>query len=384
MTNVSIIGIGQTEVKEHWDSSLRHLAWYAIEAALDDAHTTAVDALYVGNMLAPQLSQQNHLGALVADFAGLRGIEATTVEAAEASGGVALRQAILAVQSGLVQTALVVGVEKVTDQTGSPITAAATSGLDADYEAIHGVTPAAIGALMMRRYMHEYGVEVSDFAGFSVNAHGNGAANPLAMFRNRLRAERFTAAPMVAEPVSLFDAAPYADGAAAVIVTSHERAMDMVPNPIRVAGSAVATDTLALHDRHNPLWLKAAEMSAKKAMEQARITTDDVDLFELTDAFTVMAALSLEAAGFAEPGEGWRLAKDEEIGRNGRIPISTFGGLKARGNPLGATGVYQIVEVVRQLRGDAGDNQVTDAQVGMAQILGGSGGTAVTHVLKRE
>jgi acetyl-CoA C-acetyltransferase len=360
------------------------LAWYAIEAALDDAHTTAVDALYVGNMLAPQLSQQNHLGALVADFAGLRGIEATTVEAAEASGGVALRQAILAVQSGLVQTALVVGVEKVTDQTGSPITAAATSGLDADYEAIHGVTPAAIGALMMRRYMHEYGVEVSDFAGFSVNAHGNGAANPLAMFRNRLRAERFTAAPMVAEPVSLFDAAPYADGAAAVIVTSHERAMDMVPNPIRVAGSAVATDTLALHDRHNPLWLKAAEMSAKKAMEQARITTDDVDLFELTDAFTVMAALSLEAAGFAEPGEGWRLAKDEEIGRNGRIPISTFGGLKARGNPLGATGVYQIVEVVRQLRGDAGDNQVTDAQVGMAQILGGSGGTAVTHVLKRE
>ncbi len=384
MTNVSLIGIGQTEVKEHWDSSLRHLAWYAIEAALDDAHTTAVDAVYVGNMLAPQLSHQNHLGALVADFAGLRGIEATTVEAAEASGGVALRQAVLAVQSGLVQTALVVGVEKVTDQTGSPITAAAMSGLDADYEAIHGATPAAIGALMMRRYMHEYGVEVNDFAGFSVNAHGNGATNPLAMFRNRLRAERFTAAPMVADPVSLFDAAPYGDGAAAVIVTGQERAMDMVPSPIRIVGSAVATDTLALHDRNNPLWLKAAEISAQKAMEQAGIGPDDVDLFELTDAFTVLAALSLEAAGFAEAGTGWQLARDGEIARNGRIPISTFGGLKARGNPIGATGVYQVVEVARQLRGDAGENQVVEAQIGMTQILGGSGGTAVTHVLKRD
>jgi acetyl-CoA C-acetyltransferase len=160
--------------------------------------------------------------------------------------------------------------------------------------------------------------------------------------------------------------------------------MDMVPHPIRIVGSAVATDTLALHDRHNPLWLKAAEISAKKAMAQAGIAPDDVDLFELTDAFTVMAALSLEAAGFAERGEGWRLAKEEAIGRNGRIPISTFGGLKARGNPLGATGVYQIVEVARQLRGDAGDNQVADAQIGMAQILGGSGGTAVTHVLKKD
>jgi acetyl-CoA C-acetyltransferase len=384
MTNVSVIGIGQTEVKEHWDSSLRHLAWYAIEAALDDAHTTAVDAVYVGNMLSPQLSQQSHLGALVADFAGLRGVEATTVEAAEASGGMALRQAVLAVQSGLVQTALVVGVEKVTDQTGSPVTAAAMSGLDADYEAIHGATPAAIGALMMRRYMHEHGVEVSDFAGFSVNAHSNGAANPLAMYRNRLKAERFAGAPLVADPVSLFDAAPYGDGAAAVIVTSHERAMDMVPHPIRIAGSAVATDTLALHDRHNPLWLKAAEVSAKKAMEQAGITPDEVDLFELHDAFTVMAALSLEAAGFAEPGEGWQLARDGEIGRSGRIPISTFGGLKARGNPLGATGVYQIVEVTRQLRGDAGDNQVAEARIGLAQVLGGSGGTAVTHVLRRD
>ncbi|MCB9006197.1 MAG: thiolase domain-containing protein [Ardenticatenaceae bacterium] len=381
MNDVSIIGLGQTEVKEMWDTSIRHLAWYAIEAALDDAHISNVDALFVGNMAAGQLSHQMHLGALIADFAGMRGIEAVTVEAADASGGAALRQAVLAVKSGLVETALVVGVEKMTDQVGNSVTAVLSSTLDADYEAIHGLTVAGMGALLMRRYMHEYGLAVDDFANFSVNAHANGADNPLAMFRNRLKAERFGSAPQVATPVSLFDMAPGGDGAAAVLITSHERAQDMVPQPIRIVGSALATDTLALHDRKNMLHLRAAELSAQRAMQAAGVTHDQIDLFELHDSFTVMAALSLEAAGFAAPGEGWQLARDGEIGRNGRIPISTFGGLKARGNPGGATGMYQIVEVARQLRGQAGDNQIADAKVGMAQNLGGSGATAVTHVL---
>ena len=384
MTDVSIIGIGQTDVKEHWDTSIRHLSWYAIEAALDDAHINQVDAIYVGNMLAGQLSNQMHLGALVADFAGLRGIEAVTVEAADASGGAAMRQAVLAVKSGLVETALVVGVEKMTDATGNPVTAALSSTLDADYEAVHGLTVAGMGALLMRRYMHEYGVDVADFAGFSVNAHANGANNPLAMFRNRLKAERFAAAPQVATPVSLFDAAPTGDGAAAIIVTNRERALDMVPQPIQVAGSAIATDTLALHDRKNMLWLKAAEISAQRAMSAANVAHDDIDLFELHDSFTVMAALSLEAAGFAEAGQGYKLAQEDGIGKNGRIPISTFGGLKARGNPGGATGVYQLVEVARQLRGEAGANQIEGAAVGMTQNLGSSGATAVTHILRKE
>jgi acetyl-CoA C-acetyltransferase len=384
MSNVAIIGIGQTDVREHWDTSIRHLAWYAIEAALDDADLSKVDAIYVGNMLAGQLSNQNHLGALVADFSGLRGIEAVTVEAADASGGAALRQAVLAVQSGFVETALVVGVEKITDETGSSVVAALASGLDADYEAIHGLTPAGMGALIMRRYMHEYGVELSDFAGFSVNAHANAAANPRAMYRNRLKPEAFAAATMVAAPVSLFDEAPLGDGAAAVIVTSRERALDMVAQPVHIAGSALATDTLALHDRKNVLWLGAAEKSARKAMEDAGVTAAEIDLFELHDSYTVMAALSLEACGFAERGMGWQLARDGAIGRNGRIPISTFGGLKARGNPVGATGIYQIVEVAQQLRGKAGECQVAEARIGMAQNLGSNGATAVTHVLRIE
>lgn len=382
MTNVSIIGIGQTNVAEHWDTSIRHLAWYAIEAALDNAGTTQIDALFVGNMMAGALSNQDHLGALIADFSGLRGIEAVTVEAADASGGAALRQAVLAVRSGLVKTALVVGVEKVTDKGGTIPEAALSTALDADYEAVHGVTPAALAAMMMRRYMHEYGVGLADFAGFSVNAHANGASNPQAMFRNLLKAERFASGPVVADPVSLFDMAPLGDGAATVIVTDSERAMDMVPKPVRITGSALATDHLGLHDRKNILWLKAAETSSAEAMRQAGVGPEDVDVFECHDSFTIMAALSLEACGFAAPGEGWTLARDGEITRQGRIPISTFGGLKARGNPAGATGVYQVVEVAKQLRGEAGQCQIEGAKIGLAQNLGGTGATAVTHVFE--
>ncbi len=382
MTNVSIIGIGATNVGEHWDTSLRHLAWYAVEEALDNAATTDIDALYVGNMLAGSLSHQDHLGALIADFSGLRGIEAVTVEAADASGGAAIRQAVLAVKSGMVQTALVVGVEKVTDQSGSTPVAALSTAMDADYEAIHGVTPAALAALVMRRYMYEYGRELVDFAGFSVNAHANGSSNPKAMFRNRLKAERFASGPVIADPVSLFDAAPLGDGAAAIIVTSSDRAMDMVPKPVQVSGSALATDRIGLHDRQNLLWLDAAESSARLALSQAGVTTEEIDVFELHDSFTIMAALSLEASGFAEAGQGWQLAQDGQIGRDGSIPISTFGGLKARGNPVGATGVFQVVEVVKQLRDEAGECQVAGAKVGMAQNLGGTGATAVTHVLR--
>jgi acetyl-CoA C-acetyltransferase len=384
MTNTSIIGIGATDVGEHWDTSLRHLAWYAIEEALDNAATTDIDALFVGNMLAGTLSHQDHLGALIADFSGFRGIEAVTVEAADASGAAALRQAVLAVQSGLVRTALVVGVEKVTDQSGSaPVTALSTA-MDADYEAIHGVTPAALAALMMRRYMFEYGLELADFAGFSVNAHANGSSNPKAMFRNQLKPERFASGPVIADPVSLFDAAPLGDGAAAVIVTNSERAKDMVPKPVRIIGSALATDRIGLHDRRNVLWLEAAEKSAEMAMGAAGVTPGDVDLFELHDSFTIMAALSLEACGFAGAGQGWQLARDGQIGRDGQIPISTFGGLKARGNPAGATGVFQAVEVTKQLRGEAGDCQVKSARIGLAQNLGGTGATAVTHVFSLE
>lgn len=380
MRDVSIIGVGQTPVGEHWETGLRHLAQDAVRAALDDAGHPDVDALFVGNMLGGEISRQEHLGALVADFSGLRGVEAVRVEAAGASGGAALRQGVLAVASGHVDVALVLGVEKMTDEIGGDRTAAVQTTLDADFESAQGLTPAAQAALVLRRYLHEYGLELSQLAGFSVNAHANGARNPHAMFRNLLAADRFTRAPMVADPVSLFDAAPDADGAAAVLLAAGEHASDMVPKPIRVTASTVATDTLALHDRPDLLWLTAADASARKAYGQAGIGPEDVDLFELHDAYTILAALSLEACGFAERGHGWQLAADEAIGLESQLPLSTFGGLKARGNPGGATGIYQAVELTLQLRGQAGENQVEGARIGLAQNLGGFGATAVTHI----
>lgn len=384
MRNVSIIGVGQTPVGEQWDISLRDLAQQAVQAALTDAGRGQVDALYVGNTLGCSISGQQHLGALLADFTGMRGIESYTVEAAEAAGGAALHTAWLAVASGAVDVAMALGVEKVTDAVGPARLTAQGSLLDADYETVHGATAAALAALLMRLYMARYSVSLEAFEGFSINAHANGALNPGAMYRNQIKPGFFASAPMVAPPVNLFDGAPDADGAAAVILAPSEMAADMAPQPVRLAGSAVATDALAVHDRTDPLYLAAANLSAGRAFQQAGIGPWDVDLFELHDAFTIISTLTLEACGFADRGEGWRLAVDGRITLDGDLPVSTRGGLKARGNPLGATGIYQVVEGVLQLRGTVGEGQVPEARVALTQNLGSLGATAVTHVLIRD
>lgn len=383
MRDVAIIGVGQTEVGEHWDVSLRHLALQALQASMADAGVTRADALYVGNMLSGELIGQEHLGVLVADFAGLRGIEAFKIEAACASGAAALRIGVVAVAGGLADIVVVVGVEKMTDTLGPDTTTALAMAADADYEAAQGVSFVAINALLMRRYMHEYGYSHQDFAAFAINAHRNGVNNPHAMFRFPVTAERFARAKMICDPINLLDSSPICDGAAAVVLAPAEVARTLSAAPVRVAGSAVGTDTLAVHDRRDALVLDGAVISAHRAYEQAGVGPQDIDLFELHDAFSIMAALSLEAAGFADKGQGLRLAMEGEIGIQGRIPVTTMGGLKARGHPVGATGLYQVVEVVQQLRGLAGANQVPDARIGMAQNIGGSGATVVTHILER-
>ncbi len=383
MRDVSIVGVGQIAVGEHWNLGLRQIALGAIRTALKDAGIEQPDLLVVGNALGGSLSAQNHVATLIADFAGLAGIEAVHVEAADASGGLALRQAYLAVASGAVETALVVGVEKATDRSGSERDTSLATVLDADYEASPGGVPAAMAALLMRRYMHEHNVTLDQFEPFSLNAHANGALNPNAMYRNKMRPGAFAKAPIVADPVNLFDSAPEGDGAAAVILTTTERAVDLVPRPVRIRGSAAATDTLALHNRADMLWLRAANLAAGRALTQAGIMPGDLHLAELHDSYTVLTALQLEALGLAGRGEGCKLAAEGAITRQGRLPISTFGGLKARGNPLGATGVYQAVEIALQLRREAGDNQVPNARLGLALNLGGIGSTAVAHVFER-
>ncbi len=384
MTDVVITGIGQTEVGEHWDIGLRDLAFAAIQDAIQDSGGLRPQALFAGNMLAPSLSNQAHLGVLLADFAGLPGIEAVNVEAASASGGAALRQAYLAVKSGMVDVVLVVGVEKFTDKLGPSVDAALSTTADSDFEAVQGLTPTSQAALMMKRYVHEHNPAVDGFAGFALTAHANGAGNPCAMFRKAITPEAYAKAEMVSEPLNLYDIAPNADGAAALVLTRRDLLPGSFARPlVRIAGSAQAADTLALHDRKDPLYFEAAQLSAGKAIKQAGITLDQINFFEYHDMYGIYAALSLESVGFAVRGQGWKLAADGAISLKGRIPCATLGGLKARGFPGGATGVYQAVEAVIQLRGQAGTNQVAGANYGLIQSLGGPAATAVSHILQR-
>lgn len=382
MRKIAVLGIGQTKIDEHWEKSLREIAGEAAFAALQDAGVEKVDSLFVGNMLSPLINGQNQLGSFLADWIGLWKQEAVKIEAACGSGAAAFRSALMAVASGDIESALVVGVEKMTDKAGRDVTAALATAADADYEVEQGVSFVGINALVMRRYMHEYGWKHEDFAQFSINAHANAMHNPYARLHEKISVEKFEKSSMVATPINLLDASPIGDGAAAMVIVPAEK---VARKPrIVVEASAAATDSIAVHSRKDPLFLQAAYESSRRAYEMAGVTPADIDVFELHDAFSIMAALSLEASGFAERGQGVRLALENEINPKGRVPVCTRGGLKARGHPVGATGVYQLVEVVQQLRGECGQTQVADAKIGMAQNIGGSGASILTHILRND
>jgi acetyl-CoA C-acetyltransferase len=382
MREVIVQGIGQTPVEEHWERSLRDLATEAGLAAMRDAGVDRIDAVFVGNMLSGQVARQENVGALVVDWMGQRGAEGFKVEAACASGAAAFRAAYLAVASGALDAVLAVGVEKMTETSGAETTAALATAADADYEGMQGVTFVGLNALIMQRYLFEFGWKHTDFGAFSINAHANGARNPNARLREPITERDYARARMICEPINLLDASPIGDGAAAVLLLPAEKVKSGPRPKILVAGSAAASDSVAVHDRKDPMFLSAAFSSAQKAYDQAGVTPSQIDFFELHDAFSILSALSLEACGFAERGQGPRLALDGAIRLDGKLPICTQGGLKARGHPVGATGMYQIVEVAQQLRGEAGDNQLSKARIGMAQNIGGSGASIFTHILK--
>ncbi len=382
MRKVAVIGIGQTKIEEQWEKSLRDLAGEASLAALEDSGLPTVEGIYVGNMMSGSANKQMQLGAYLADWIGARFSEAIHLESACSSGAAAFRTAVMAVASGDINSALSVGVEKMSDSPIAEITSSLATAADADWEVTQGISFVGLNALIMQRYMHEYQWKHSDFAEFSINAHANAMHNPNARFHMLINNEQFEKAGFVSEPINLLDASPTGDGSAAVILVPADT---LKPTPglkiISVAGSSAATDTISIHNRKDPLWLKAAEISVKKAYSQAGVGPADIDLFEYHDAFTIMCALSLEACGFIERGQGPRLAMNGEIKLNGRIPVATMGGLKARGHPVGATGMYQIVELVQQLREQAGKNQIDNPKTGMAQNIGGSGSNIITHIL---
>lgn len=378
MRQVAIVGIGQLPVEKATQKGLRQLGAEAVRLAMADAGVEQVDAMFASNMLADDLQGQKHIAALIADEAGLAGIEALQVEAAMASGSAALRMAFLAVGSGQADLAVVVGVEKMSQGLASP---AMSKALDAK-EVEDGATLISKNADLMRLYSRRYKVPEDGFVNFPVVAHRNARNNPNALFRDMtVRPKTVLKSRMVHDPLRLLYCSPICDGAAAVVLSSAEHARAHSPHPVRILASSVATDRFRVGDRANPLFLEAARASTQRALRQASVNREAVDFFELHDAFSIMACMGLEAAGFAEVGQGWRLAAEEEIALKGKIPITTMGGLKARGHPIGATAIYQVCEAVLQLTGRAGKNQLRDPQIGMLQSIGGAGTTAITHLL---
>ncbi len=386
MREVAIIGAAMTKFGELWDRSLRDIGLESGMLALMDAglETEDVQALFLGNMSAGRFIQQEHIGALIADHAGLadRGIPATRVEAGGATGGLALRQAYLTVASGAHDVVMVGGAEKMTDVSDQDAEETMSFAADQEWEVFFGATLASLYAIMARRHMHKFGTTAEQLAHVAVKNHAHGSANPKAQFRNQIRIEQVLGAGRVAEPLGVFDCSPISDGGAAVVLTTLERARELTDEPILITGSAQASDTLALHDRWSLTSQRATRLAGKLALDQAGKELAQVDLMEVNDGFTIAEIISLEDLGLAERGEGGRLAEEGVTALGGDTPVNTSGGLKARGNPPGATGIAQAVEIYDQLKGRAEGRQVEGARVGLAHNVGGTGATVTVHVME--
>ncbi len=388
MRDVYLIGIGQTKITKNAGIRGRYLAKQAIDQAIQHAgiDRKQISMLVMGNMMSGMLARQQQLGALTADVVGLRGIEAATVEAACGSGAAAARWGFMSVAGGFHDVAVVCGSERMTHANLADTTAALATAADWELEGYKGESFISLNARLMKLYMEAYGVTAKDFGHFAIAAHDNGLNNPNGFLQKKIDMDCYLNSRMLVDPVKLLDAPPVCDGAAAVILATEEVARVAHRNGlplIRVAGSAIGTDSLALDGRRAILELDGVAISTRKALAQAGIQNEDVDIFELHDAYTIITTLSLEAAGFAEKGKGVHFGKEGEITPRGKLPISTMGGLKSRGHPVGATGVYQLVETYMQLTGTAGANQVPDPEFALVQNIGGTGASVVSHILQR-
>lgn len=378
MRSASIIGIGQLPVKESYSHSLRQMGAEAAKKAMEDAGVEDVDAIYVSNMLSDELQGQKHLGALIADEIGLTEVEAFQIRAATASGAAALRVGLMAIASESASRVLVVGVEKM---FGGGATPALAKALDAMQEIPDGATLISQNAQLMQQYFDSYQPPADALAHFSVNAHRNAHNNPNALFQDRqFEVEDVLNSRVISAPIRLLDCSPVCDGAAAVVLAPSHKAHEYTQRPVRILAASTAIDRFRLADRAKPLELEGARLSAGKAFRQANLSPKNISFFEVHDAFSIMACLALETVGFAEAGQGWRLAADGDISIAGKLPICTMGGLKARGHPIGASAIYQVCEIVLQLTGRAGLNQVRDPEYALMQSVGGVASTVITHI----
>ena len=384
MRDVAIIGVAQTKFGELWSNSFRQLISDAGLGAIEDSGVGGKDleAMFVGNMSGGLFVQQEHIASLIADSMGLLPIPCTRVEAACASGGLALRQGIMAVASGYHDVVVAAGVEKMTDVVDA--TPAIATASDQEWEAQQGATFPSLYAMMARRHMYEYGTTREQLAMMSVVNHKNGAKNPNAQFRNEITVDKVLNSSPVADPLTLLDCSPVSDGAAAVVLCAAEKAKEFTDTPIYVRASAQSSGTIGLHNRRDITTIDATKVAARKAYEMAGITVKDVDVTEVHDCFSINGLLAIEDLGFAEKGKGGIALEEGQTMIDGDFPINPSGGLKARGHPLGATGIAQAAEIVWQLRGDADKRQVDGAEIGMTHNVGGTGGTCAVHIFGRD
>jgi acetyl-CoA C-acetyltransferase len=387
MRDVAIVGIGCTKFGEMWDKSFRDLFIEAGLMALEDAGVSGaqVEALYGGNMSSGIFVEQEHVGALIADYSGLttNHVPSTRVEAACASGGLALRSGVIAVASDYHDVVISAGIEKMTDVGVEKAMDALASAADREWEAAIGATFPGLYAMMARAHMNEFGTTREQLAQVAVKNHYHGSMNPRAQFRNRITIDSVISSPLVADPLRLLDCSPITDGAAAVVLVPAARAKEFTDTPIYIKAATQASDTISLHDRRSLTSIEATIVAADRAFKMARLQRSNIDVAEVHDCFTIAEIMALEDLGFFEKGMGGPATIDGETAIGGKIPVNTSGGLKACGHPVGATGIKQAVEIVEQLRGDAGKRQVEGAEVGLTHNVGGTGGTVVVHILAR-
>lgn len=384
MRKVAVVGVGCTTFGEKWETSFRNLFVDAGARALEDAGVSGeqIDELFVGNMSAGRFVEQEHIGALIADYSGLatNHVPSTRVEAACASGGLAFRQAVNAVASGTADIVVAAGVEKMTD-VGTGVSVDALAGAaDREWEGFVGATFPGLYAMIATAYMETYGLTREQLAQVAVKNHFNGAKNPNAQFRKEISIDTVLNSSLVADPLRLFDCSPITDGGAAVVVAPLERAREFTDTPVTVLGNGQASDTISLHDRRDICTLDATIVAGERAFRTARLERRDIDMLEVHDCFTIAELCAIEDLGFCKKGTAGALTEDGVTALDGDLPVNPSGGLKACGHPVGATGVKQVYEIVKQLRGEAEGRQV-DGEIGMTHNVGGTGATVVCHIL---
>jgi acetyl-CoA C-acetyltransferase len=383
MRDVAIIGVGMSRWGEIWGQSLRDIFVEAALHAVEDAGVDRIDSMYVGCMSSGLFVGQEHLASLLTDYLGMGPVPAARVESACASGGLAVRAGFIEVASGLSDIVLVGGVEKMTDVAGDGATYALATAADQEYEVYHGVTFPGLYAMMARAHMERFGTTRAQLAQVAVKNHANGSLNPGAQFPQKITVEDVVGAVMVADPLTILDCSPITDGAAAAILCPLELARSIcLKPPVKITGTGHSTDSIALHSREN-LWEQASTVrAAAAAYKMAGRGPGDIHVAEVHDCFTIAEICVIEALGFVEPGRGGPATEDGLTALGGRIPVNPSGGLKSKGHPVGATGVAQVVEITRQLRGEAGPRQVEGARIGLTQNMGGTGGSALVHVME--